>query len=127
MGHLIRLPDLHQSYHDARRVLRSADATPAEIDTALDVLDCSREWADIDLCRHVREAARRAAPRPQPRNSLTDAQFARIMQRAPVRKPAPHGMAAFALPIAIVCALYGAVWIEGQWTVANYRAVYAAP
>lgn len=51
---VIRLPDYHEGLYLARRVLRSADATPDQIEAALDVLDASNDWMDINLCRQMR-------------------------------------------------------------------------
>lgn len=129
MTRIIRLPDMHQHYHDARRVIRSPFSSWDDVAAALDVLDHSRDWADIDLCRHTREAMRLYAPKPTPRAVVTEAQFARIMERAPVR-PTPHTgpLTPFVVPLVILACLLVATLIVGPafetaWTIINASAV----
>ena len=117
MTRIIRLPDMHQHYHDARRVIRSPFSSWDDVAAALDVLDHSRDWSDIDLCRHTREAMRLHAPKPTPKPTVTEAQFARIMERAP-----------FVVPLVILACLLVATLIVGPafetaWTIINASAV----
>lgn len=100
---ILRLPCAHEGFYLARRVLRDPDSTPEQIDAALEVLDASRDWMDLDLCRQMREAIRRAAP-AQETCRLTDAEMAAVMHRAPVR-PSAADYRAQALPVLAFCAV----------------------
>lgn len=130
MGRIIRLPDIHQDYHDARRVIRSQFASWEDVAAALDVLEHSTEWADIDLCRHTREAMRLHAPKTAARLDIPSySTFASLMDRAPVRPaPRPGPLAPFVVPMVILACLLVATLIvgpafEAAWTSINASAV----
>ena len=121
MTRIIRLPDIHQHYHDARRVIRSQFSSWEDVAAALDVLEHSTDWADIDLCRHTREAMRPNIP--------SDSSFARLMERAPVRHALHTGpLVPFVEPLVILACLLVATLIVGPmfetaWTSINASAV----
>ena len=81
MTHIIRLPDIHQAYYEARMILRHPMATDEEVQAALGVLINSPDWMDMDLCRQVQRAM-------QPKHGtreLTDAEMMDVWTRAPIR------------------------------------------
>ncbi len=56
MGNPIKLPDVHQSYYVARKVLRDPLATREQITAACDVLQWSNCFPDISAVRDARVA-----------------------------------------------------------------------
>ena len=131
MNKIIRLPDLHESYYQARRVLRSPVAEADQVLAALDVLEHSPEWGDMELCRMMRTALRLNAPKPATRPNIpSDRAFAwivgRLPDRPPVRQRGP--LAPFVVPLVILACLLVATLLigpafEAAWTNINASAV----
>ena len=94
MATIHRLPCVHDGYYLARKTLRRADATPLQIAAALDVLQHSPDWMDIQLCRETRWAETRR---------LSDAEL--IAGGADMRPAGSTGLLRDAVKLAIIIAM----------------------